>query len=343
MSEKLLEPSARQALLLRHKRTRDRREADRIKAVLLRDDDWTYAAIAEALFLTEEGVRQHIKDYAASGKLKPENGGSSQMLGEEQTKELLAHLDEKIYVKVSAICAYAQEKFSVRYSVRGMTDLIKRHGFSFHQPCGRPAKADAEAQAEFVERYEKIKANLGDEDQILFMDGVHPSHAVRFVSGWIRKGERKEIPTNAGQRRMNVLGALDLAEMKILTQEYATLNSEAVIAFLTFLLTMIPRGFIHIVLDQGRYQKCLAVAEWAALNPRIKLHYLPPYSPNLNAIERCWKLMHEHTTDNEYYPTFKEFTEKIREFFRDVFPKNARNWIDTLNDVFKIVGTKAHA
>ena len=134
------------ALLLRkHKQERDGRLKDRIKVVLLHDDDWSYASIAEALFLSDEGVRQQLKDYETSGKLKPENGGSESLLTSAQIAELLAHLELHLYAKTSDIFAFAHQKFGVRYSVRGMTDLIKSRGFSFHQPVGVPAKTDAKA------------------------------------------------------------------------------------------------------------------------------------------------------------------------------------------------------
>jgi transposase len=44
---------------------------------------------------------------------------------------------------------------------------------------------------------------------------------------------------------------------------------------------------------------------------QIKLHFLPAYSPKINAIERLWKIMHEHTTNNQYFASFKAFSEKI--------------------------------
>ena len=72
----------------------------------------------------------------------------------------------------------------------------------------------------------------------------------------------------------------------------------------------------------------------AAKNPRIKLHFLPAYSPNLNTIERVWKIMHKHTVNNAYSPTFKTFTEKIRCFFTYTFPKNAPLWVGRLTDNF---------
>ncbi|MFM8834808.1 MAG: IS630 family transposase [Cytophagales bacterium] len=321
-----------------HKKERDGRVKDRIKAVLLRDDGWTCAAIAQALFLTEDGVRKQLKDYEISGKLKPENGGSQGLLNAVQTVELLAHLDARLYTKVAEIVAYIRRHYGICYSVRGLTNWLQRNNFTFHQPCGVPAKADAQAQKAFVAEYEKIKTNLKDSDQILFIDGVHPSHAVRFVRGWIRRGQRREIPTNASHKRLNIIGALNLETMTLHRQEYATLNAENVRAFLTGLLDAQPQGTMHVILDRGRYQNCKAIWEFAAENPRLRLHYLPPYSPNINAIEPAWKIMHEHTTNNQYYPTFKEFTEKIHHFFDVTFPKNARNWTERLTDNFRIVG-----
>ena len=169
------------------------------------------------------------------------------------------------------------------------------------------------------------------------MDGVHPSHAVRFMRGWIRKGVRKEIPTNASQKRLNILGALNLESMTLHRREYDTLNAENVIAFLTFLLAAMPRGLLHVILDRGRYQHCEAVWAFARENPRLRLHYLPPYSPNINAIEPAWKIMHEHTTNNRYHATFKQFTEAIRYFFDVTFPEKALAWTDRLTDNFRVI------
>jgi transposase len=61
---------------------------------------------------------------------------------------------------------------------------------------------------------------------------------------------------------------------------------------------------------------------------------LPPYSPNLNTIKRLWKIMHEHTVNNVYSPTFKTFTEKIRSFFSSTFPNSAPLWVSRLTDNF---------
>jgi transposase len=332
----ILTTEQRNLLLAEHRTERDRRRADRIKAVLLRDDGWSYEHIAAALFLSDEGVRRQIKDYLKkNGKLKPENGGSIARLSDGQLQELDKHLSETIYVRTQDIVAYVQKTFGAIYSLRGMTKLVHRLGFSYHKPVGVPAKADGEAQKAWIAWYENLKKSLQDNAKILFLDGVHPTHAVRFQCGWIKKGVRQERPTNGSQQRLNILGALDLEDMAIHTRESDKLNADAVIAFLAHLLTALPHNILHIVLDQARYHTCAAVCEWAAKNPRIHLHFLPAYSPNLNAIEPVWKIMHENTVNNVYSPTFNIFTEKIRNFFADTFPKNAHQWIDRLTDNFR--------
>ena len=93
---------------------------------------------------------------------------------------------------------------------------------------------------------------------------------------------------------------------------------------------------IHVVLDAARYHTCPAVMDYVKTS-RIKLHHLPPYSPNLNAIEPCWKIMHECVTDNRYYKTFKQFTEAILAFLNVTFPENVRLWSDRLSDNFRLL------
>ncbi len=322
----------------RHRKERDGRVKDRIKAVLLRDKGYSYEEIADVLFLSDEAARNHVVDYLREEKLAPENGGSEPNLNADQTVKLLAHLQEHTYLYVREIMAYTLATFGVTYSVTGMTSWLHRNGYSYHRPAVVPAKADKAKQEAWLAWYENLKATLGDEDHILFGDGVHPTHAVRVACGWIRKGERREIPTNGSGRRLNVVGALDLAQMQVHTQEFETINAQSIIAFLSFLLVQMPRGILHLILDQARYHTCAETTAWLANHPRIQVHFLPSYSPNLNAIEPLWKIMHEHTTYNRYHAHFNDFTEKIRAFFTTTFPKNATRWTDRLTDNFRLMG-----
>jgi len=111
-----LSDAERTQLIAQHRRERDKRICDRIKAVLLFDKGWSIGAIAEALLLSDDAIREHINEYRESRKLKPENGGSSQKLSIEQSNELAAHLRNHTYLYVKDIIAYVQSNWPVTYS-----------------------------------------------------------------------------------------------------------------------------------------------------------------------------------------------------------------------------------
>ncbi len=88
---------------------------------------------------------------------------------------------------------------------------------------------------------------------------------------------------------------------------------------------------IHMVLDGAGYHRSQEVVKEAE-ELGIKLHYLPPYSPNLNPIERLWKVMNEYARNNEYFAQAKEFREK----FLDVtLPEIGSSLGSRINDNFQ--------
>jgi len=111
-----LNDAERAQLKTQHRQERDGRIRDRIKAVLLYDKGWSIAAIAEALLLSEDAIREHITEYRESKKLKPENGGSTEKLSIEQSEQLRQHLKIHTYLYVKDIIAYVQSTWSVIYN-----------------------------------------------------------------------------------------------------------------------------------------------------------------------------------------------------------------------------------
>lgn len=74
---------------------------------------------------------------------------------------------------------------------------------------------------------------------------------------------------------------------------------------------------IYLICDNAGYHKARIVKEHLKTS-KVELIYLPPYSPNLNHIERLWKFMHSKTTINQCYENFEKFSEKIEQFFEDI-------------------------
>lgn len=312
---KFLTDNERADLTARHRIERDKRVCDRIKAILLFDKRWTYDQIAEALLLTSTTIRNHISDYTLSKKIRPESGGSSERLSKEQSDELLKILDEHIYLYVKDIAALIKAKWGIEYSIAGLRNWLYRNGFTYKKPAIVPGKANIEQQKEWIIEYNSLKENLKEDETIGFIDGVHPTHNVELAYGWIRKGIRKEIPSNTGRARLNLSGMIDVISNNILIQEDTTLNAQSIIQFFERIEAVYPdKSKIHIFCDNARYYRNKLVFSY--LNgSRIELHFLPPYSPNLNPIERLWKWMKETVMYNSYYELFEDFKIAIFGFF----------------------------
>lgn len=318
-SMKALSSDERETLKAQHKNERDGRIRDRIKAVLLHDKGWTFQQIAEALLISDQAVRNHIDDYQASNKLKPENGGSASKLNSQQTQTLFEHLQQHTYLYVKDIVAYVLGTFKIEYTVAGMHSWLKTHGFSYKKPSVVPGKTDREAQEEWIKEYRNLATNLPDDEAICFIDGVHPTHNPKPTYGWIRTGVRKELLTNTGRQRLNLTGSIDIASRKVLIQEDQTLNAESTITFLRKIEDAYSQATtIHIFCDNARYYRNKAVTAYLA-SSKVKMHFLPPYSPNLNPIERLWKFTNERVLCNKYYEKFSDFRNAVLGYLEDLW------------------------
>jgi transposase len=311
-----LSPSQRSHLENLVRKTRDVNERNRVCVVLGRDDGHSIEEIAAILRISQSSVYDYLKEYDIKEKtINAPHLGKPSKLTSDQEVELKNHLMKTTYLKVNKICLYVQEKYSVKYTVAGMRNWLQRQGFVYKQPIKVPGKLDPIKQEAFIEKYNELKSGLKKDEIILFVDAVHPEYQSQSVSGWILKGETKTLGTTAKQERLHFMGAIELTEMKVVVREYNTIDAESMIDFLKLLENSYDASKIHLICDNGRSNKNKDVQKYLSGETRIKIHYLPPYSPNLNSIERLWKVMREHTTYNKIYSKFSDFTGKIREFF----------------------------
>lgn len=312
---KFLTEVEREQLKLQHKRERDKRICDRIKALLLYDEGWSPKDISKVLLISDEAVRNHVSEYITSKKLKPENGGSEEKLSTDQSQKLELHLQKHTYLYVKDIVAYVSATFGVVYTVHGMRNWLQRHDFSYKKPAVVPGKANKEQQQKWIAEYEKLQKGLPEDEAICFIDGVHPTHNVQPAYGWIKRGVRKEILANTGRARLNLSGSINIETHTVLIQEDVTLNAESTISFFQKIeKAYLTKKKIHVFCDNAPYYRSKIVQEYLKTS-KIILHHLPPYSPNLNPIERLWKWMKERVIYNSYYEHFEDFKKAIFGFF----------------------------
>ena len=146
--------------------------------------------------------------------------------------------------------------------------------------------------------------------RVFFLDAAHFIHGAYLSVLWSFK--RIFVKANSGRSRLNVLGAVDAVsnEMIHLTNT-TTVNAWSLVDLFRKLRKVHPVQPITLVLDNAKYQRCY-VTQAAANMLNIELLFLPPYSPNLNLIERVWKFLRKKCLNAKYYPVFSEFVEGIK-------------------------------
>jgi transposase len=307
------------SLKILHRSLRDKRLADRVKAVVLLGNGWSSPQVAEALLVDEKTIRNWHDIYREAGEeglIQLHYQGKPPMLNESQQTELAKHLDEHTYLNSNDIRRYIEKTYGVKYSPTGVKELLHRLGFSYKKPKHVPGKLDPAKQAAFVAEYEKLRKTKGENDPVYFGDGCHPQYNSIPSHGWIRRGIEKELKSNAGRQRVNIHGAIDIDTLNTVTDFTDSINSQSTIRLLKKLELKHPDAkVIHLIVDNAKYYKSRLVKDFLKRS-KVKIHFLPGYSPNLNLIERLWKFFKKKILYNKYYETFADFLSACKNFFR---------------------------
>jgi transposase len=120
------------------------------------------------------------------------------------------------------------------------------------------------------------------------------------------------VKAPSGRQRVNVLAALDATTHELFTVTTLTSITSVTGCELLRLLASAPPGApLPIVLDNARYQRC-HLGQNLARSLAIELLFLPPYSPNLNLIERFWKFVKKQCLYSKDYADHHAFEQAIR-------------------------------
>jgi transposase len=317
--------------------TKNMDEKDRLRAILAYDDGHDVSDIADILKISDSTTYNYINDYLKQNKVAHSpRGGSDSKLTVSQEIKLIRHLQTTTYLTAKAICQYVFSKYQIKYTISGITKWLERNDFVYKSPKLIPGKLDEEEQQQFIEYYQNLVAGSSANDMIMFMDAVHPEYQSQSVCGWMPKDETKTLAATNTQYSLHLNGAIGLSSMQIVTREYPTIDAQSIISFCTDLESTYPDKSIHLICDNGRSNKNKELTKYLE-NSRVIIHYLPPYSPNLNSNERLWKVMREQVTYNKVYPKFANFTAAIRHFFADTVHSIQDILRARINDNFEVI------
>jgi transposase len=200
--------------------------------------------------------------------------------------------------------------------------FMKRHKFRFLKTGHIPAKVNNTEQHNWVEETLKpvIKAAHDGEVHLLFMDAAHFVLQPFLCCLWCVA--RIFIKASHGRNRINVMGAVNALTKEISTYSNTTyICANCLIAFIKQLKEQYNDKPLAIVLDNARYQHCFMVKTFAK-SLGIHLLFLPPYSPNLNIIERLWKFTKKKILYAHYYDSPAMFHNAIISFLQNINQTN---------------------
>jgi len=272
---------------------------DRMNVIFLRHKHYRPGACADAAGVHPNSVTRWTKTYIEGGL-----DGLLTVDSYRPQSDLVAHADkikDDFSLNPPRSIGHARKRIAeLTGLLRGLTQVRKFLkcvlGFRYRKfrplPGGKKSVHElAATQAEFLETtlnplLDKALRGVAD---VYFVDAAYPVQG--FQDGNLWSETPVSVRTSSGRQRVNILGALHATshEMYSVTNtDYVTATT--VVELIEFLREENSGRKIHLVLDNARYQRCALVAK-AAKRHNAHLVFLPPYSPNLNLIERFWKFL----------------------------------------------------
>jgi transposase len=304
-----------------HRQARNKRDADRIKAIYSLAVGHSVAQVASILMIDEETLVDYQKRYEEGGipeLLKNNHKGSMCRLSDDEIERLKQELQANIHLSTLSVIYFVETNFGLKYTQSGMRDLLHRLGYEYKKPKLVPGNPDIESQEIFAKQYEEFMQIKPSGTEILFLDAVHPEHNTIAAFGWIKRGEIRRLKTNSGRERLNLHGAINAETYQVTLIESETVNADSTINLLTAIEYAYPYAKeIHVILDNAKYHYSKLVKEYLK-SSRIKLVFLPSYSPNLNLIERLWKFFKKKVLYNKYYEDLHAFRSACIKFFKNI-------------------------
>ncbi len=151
-----------------------------------------------------------------------------------------------------------------------------------------------------IREIERLIETLPVDEVLVHEDEVDIHLNPKLGLDWMPRGKQREVVTPGKNKKAYLAGALDVRTQRLLVVQGERKHSGLFLDLLERLLRIYPTArVIHVVLDNYGIHKSQRVRRWLAdRGRRLHLHFLPPYSPNDNPIERVWQDLHSNVTRN---------------------------------------------
>lgn len=173
----------------------------------------------------------------------------------------------------------------------------------------------------------RLEQTLPPGEVLVYEDEVDIHLNPKIGLDWMLRGQQKTVLTPGKNKKRYLAGALNSRAGKVTWVEADRKDSMLFVDMLWTLLETYPRAKkIHIILDNYSIHST-QMAQLTLDSPkgkRLKLHFLPPYCPDHNRIERTWQDLHANVTRNHTRQTMEQLINDVREYLNHRNTQNQR-------------------
>lgn len=168
-----------------------------------------------------------------------------------------------------------------------------------------------------LRQLERLIENVPDDEVVLYADEVDIDLNPKIGPDYMLRGTQKQVLTPGKNEKHYLAGALCAKTGKLTWTEWNRKDSDL---FILQLWQLIREDYpnakrIHIILDNySIHSSARTNIALAALDGKVQLHFLPPYCPDHNRIERVWRDLHANVTRNHRCKTMAELMEEVRAY-----------------------------
>ncbi|MBU0490351.1 MAG: IS630 family transposase [Chloroflexi bacterium] len=285
----------------------------RMQVLFHKSQGMPHQQIAEWLGLSPTTVRTYLDLYVTGGlkALRELHYSGKPNLLRARKDEIIAHLETDPPGTLKEAQRKIKDLTGLERSLPQVHEFLQENQIVRRQVKQIPAKADVGEQERFkTEELEPlIEQAQAHQIHLFFVDAAH--FVWRPFLGFLYTLVVRYVQSASGRKRFNVLGALHAVTHELVTiTNHTYINSQSVCELLAKLHEQFSDLPIVLILDNASYQRCHLVRDQAH-SLGMRLVFLPPYSPNLNLIERLWKFVKKQVLYNQCYPDYPAFHSAI--------------------------------